>query len=300
MDCFAAVQSAASYLGIVPAIIPALDLNTQLRVTYNQPAGSYTNCDKTFPQLSFNKSLSDTVVSLVYQQPWDLRSYRPGPNKTKDVTSYTPDITWTAATGLHAYSLLVVDPVYLFNPQDPAGPFVIHYMVINVNNTDLKTGTVINPYFGPAPLDSLYHKYLFLLYRQSGLINLTPAQINKLQTRKNFSLPEFVSAHNLGNPVGANWAFAQADLWSPVAQDYIGFKKLDCPALSPTPANENWVHLSPGAFTAIVVIGGLIILVLLALVLYQRSSNKRKVGTGYNALPGGEGGVRKTSVNREK
>jgi phosphatidylethanolamine-binding protein (PEBP) family uncharacterized protein len=286
LDCFAAVQTAASYLGIVPVIIPALDLNTQLRVSYNQPAGSYINCGQTYNEVAFNKSLSDTDVKLVYLQPWDLRSYRPGQNATKDVTSYTPDITWTAATGLHIYSLLVVDPVYLFNPMDPSGPFVNHYMVININNTDLKTGTVINPYFGPAPLDSLYHKYLFLLYRQSGLINLTSAQINKFQTRRNFSLPEFVSAHNLGNPVGANWAFAQADLWSPVAQSYIGFKPLKCP-LSPTPAAADpWVHVSTGAFTAILIIGGLVILILLALVLYQRSANKRKVGSDYNKLAG--------------
>jgi phosphatidylethanolamine-binding protein (PEBP) family uncharacterized protein len=289
MDCFGAVQSAASYLGIVPVIIPALDLNTQLRVSYNQPADTFSNCDTKVNPMAFNKSLSDTDVKLVYQQPWDLRSYRPMPNKTKAITAYTPEITWTAATGLHSYSLLVVDPVYLLNPQDPAGPFVIHYMVININNTDLKTGTVINPYFGPAPLDSLYHKYLFLLYRQPGAINLTPAQITQLQTRRNFSLSEFVGAHGLGNPVGANWAFAQADLWSPVAQDYIGFKPLKCPAVGPTPAESNWVHLSPGAFAAIAVIGGLVILVLLALVCYQRSSNNRKVGTDYNALGGGEG-----------
>ena len=289
---------ACSYLGIVPNIIPALDLNTQLFVSYDQPAASFTNCDHAYPQAAFNQSLSDTDRTLVYHYPWDLRSYRPEANRTAAITAYAPKITWEAATGMHSYTLLVVDPVYILDPLNPDGPFVIHYMAININGTDINTGTVINRYFGPAPLDALYHKYLFLLYHQAEPISLTPAQITKLQTRRNFSLPQFVEDHALGNPVGINWALAQADLWSPVAQDFIGFKPLKCP-LAPSPApDNNYIHLTPGAFAAIMVVGGLLILALFAYVLYQ-CSQKRKVGGDYNQLSGGEG-IRKTSVNRRE
>jgi len=291
-DCFAAVQSAANYLGIVPWIIPALDLTTQLRVSFNQPEDSFMSCGTKITLPAFNQSLSDTDVSAVIHSPWELRSWRPGPNKTTAVTSYTPKITWTAATGLHSYALLVVDPVYILKPLD--GPFVLHYMVLNINNTDILSGKVIAPYFGPAPLESLYHKYLFLLYHQNGVINLPNATIAKLQMRKNFSLNDFVATHGLGNPAGANWAFAQADQWSPVAQDYIGFQHLNCPP-APTPSSsDSWIHLTPGAFTAIVVIGALIILALLALLFFQRNKRRRD---GYDTLPGE--GVRKTSVNRK-
>jgi len=207
----------------------ALDLNTQLRVTFSQPAGEFSYCDATYKPVGFNRSLSDTDVSLVYFQPWDLRSYRPGPNKTKAVTSYAPQISWNNVTDARLYTLLVVDPIFIFDPTSAVGPFLNHYMVININNTNFNSGMVINPYFGPAPLDSLYHKYVFLLYRQQSLITLSPAEITKLQTRKNFNLTTFVQNFTLGNPVGVNWAFAQADLWSAVAQDYIGFKKTHLP-----------------------------------------------------------------------
>jgi len=298
LDCFGAVQQTANSLGIVPKIIPALDLLTQLRVSFNQPADTFMNCESAYKYPGVNMSLSDTNVALVYQTPWDLRSYRPGPNKTKAMTSYVPSITWSKVVEGNLYTLLVVDPIYVLDPASALGPFFTHHMVVTINNTDISTGEVILPYFGPAPLDPLYHKYLFLLYRQPSLLKLTSLELNLILLRKNFNLTTFVTAHTLGNPVGANWAFAMADFWAPVAQSNFGYKPLVCPA-APTPAGQsNYVHLSPGAFTAIAVIGGIIILVLLVLVLRAN----RKVGhstSGYNVLPGGDGG-RKTSVNREK
>lgn len=285
MDCFGAVQTAANALGIVPAIIPALDLNTLLKVSFNQPEGTYSNCDKTYKPAAFNKSLSDTDVTLVVQYPWNLRSYRPGPDKAKSMIAYAPQITWANETEGKLYTLLVIDPIYILSPVAPPGLSMNHYMIINIEGNDLSSGEVVNPYLGPAPSDSLYHKYLFLLYRQSGQIKLTAPELIQLQTRKNFSLPTFVANHTLGNPVGINWAFAQADTWCPVARDYLGIEALKCPT---SPADmPNYVHLSPGGFAAILVIAILIILVLGGLVMKLRSA--RKVGGDhYGALPGGD------------
>jgi len=83
-------------IGIVPKVLPYLNLTTHLGVQYTQPDGNYTNCGQLFVNHAVNFTLNDTGTTL--ESPWNARSYRPTPaGGAPDYTRYQPAISWKPA-----------------------------------------------------------------------------------------------------------------------------------------------------------------------------------------------------------
>lgn len=94
-----------------------------------------------------------------------------------------------------------------------------HWLVINIAGTDLTTGQTVAAYRGPAPSKrSGFHRYVFLVYKQSGLIDIAQPMIanNTREGRLRFNARVFAKTHDLGDPIAANFFVAQYD-------DYVGF-----------------------------------------------------------------------------
>jgi phosphatidylethanolamine-binding protein (PEBP) family uncharacterized protein len=65
------------------------------------------------------------------------------------------------------------------------GRFFLHWLVINIPGLDVKRGEVITPYMGPAPPKGR-HRYVFLLYKQSGRLSA-----KNPHSRQNFTVHQF-------------------------------------------------------------------------------------------------------------
>lgn len=83
-------------------------------------------------------------------------------------------------------TLIVVDPDAHY-PDNPTEKYMLHNLVINTNETIWKYKSP-NP-----PLDSLPHRYMILLYRQSNIINLDET----VNQRNKFNLNAFVKKYKL-------------------------------------------------------------------------------------------------------
>ena len=49
----------------------------------------------------------------------------------------------------------------------------LHGLTINIPGTDVASGTAVTSYLGPDPPDGSPHYYYFLLYEQTGTLQLT-------------------------------------------------------------------------------------------------------------------------------
>lgn len=123
---------------------------------------------------------------------------------------------------------MMVDPLFIIDPSSHLGPFVQHYMVVNIEGNNISTGHIVNHFLGPGASGPAEHKYLFLLYAQNEYVNLSENETIAIQTRMNFNVSVFAAAHNLTNVTGINWVNVKGDTWGPVEQDAFGIAKLDC------------------------------------------------------------------------
>jgi len=227
LNCLSAVLKAAEDNGIFPTVIPNVELETRLSVSFTQPADGYISCGTEYPNPAANTTLVDTGLTI--DTPWNLRSYRPTPaGGTSDFFEYQPAVHWVPESPSTLYTLMMVDPLFVVNQTHPWGPYAQHWMVINVPGNDTSKGEVVNQFLGPAPPDTTYHKYTFVLYKQNGTITLNNTERADIQKRINFDLVAFLEAQNLTNAVGLNWGFAKVDPWALVELDLLGFRPMDC------------------------------------------------------------------------
>jgi len=64
----------------------------------------------------------------------------------------------------------------LYDP-DAVGGNHIHWLVINILDSDINNGKIILPYKGPAPPpNSGKHRYIFEVYEHSDIINIEPME----------------------------------------------------------------------------------------------------------------------------
>lgn len=83
-------------------------------------------------------------------------------------------------------TLIIVDPDAPY-PENPTEKYMLHNLIINTNQ-------IIWNYKSPnPPLDSLPHRYIILLYRQSNLIKLDET----INQRNKFDLNSFVKKYKL-------------------------------------------------------------------------------------------------------
>jgi phosphatidylethanolamine-binding protein (PEBP) family uncharacterized protein len=123
-------------------------------------------------------------------------------NKRELSVDETQDEPEVEIKGDGTYTLLMVDPDAP-SPGDPKFRNFLHWMVINIPVVDIKRGEVVVEYMGPSPPKGK-HRYIFLLYKQSGRMDAQAPH-----DRKGFQPKEFAKHHGLGHPAAACFFYAE-------------------------------------------------------------------------------------------
>lgn len=103
--------------------------------------------------------------------------------------------------------------------QNPGMREILHWMIVNIPGNDLTKGHVFAEYIGAAPpKDSGLHRYIFNVYKQSGMITFdeNPTVYQTIASRMNFTLRKFAAKYNLGDPFLGNMFQAQYDDYVPL------------------------------------------------------------------------------------
>lgn len=123
-----------------------------------------------------------------------------------------PEITWESAPSDY-YTLLMVDPDA---PTKNAPMFreVRHWLVTNIQGSDLSTGEHITEYIGSGPPKHTgLHRYIFLLYKQPNKIDFDIPKTDATSRchRLRFNTKKFAKKYNLGDAVSGNFYQAEWD-----------------------------------------------------------------------------------------
>ncbi len=121
-------------------------------------------------------------------------------------------MNWAVDEGQY-YTLVMTDPDAP-SREDPKFGQIKHWLVLNIPGTDLSKGETLASYRGSAPPEgSGMHRYIFLVYKQSGILkhSETPVEPNSREGRRHFKVREFAKKYNLGQPIAGNFYLAQND-----------------------------------------------------------------------------------------
>ncbi|XP_065089565.1 protein D3-like [Ochlerotatus camptorhynchus] len=133
------------------------------------------------------------------------------PTQVKD----QPTVSWDAEPGA-MYTLIMTDP----DAPSRANPKMRewkHWVVINVPGSDVASGETVAEYVSSAPPQkSGLHRYIFLVYKQSGKVQFDePKLSNRNPNRGKFRAAEFAEKYQLGSPIAGNFYQAQYDDYVP-------------------------------------------------------------------------------------
>ena len=112
---------------------------------------------------------------------------------TPEQTLYEPIVSFKGLTTNKLYSLIMADP-------NAVGGNRIHWLVVNISDSNLKNGKILLEYKGPAPPQgSGIHNYIFLLYEQpeSILLGQDERQIDLNSLLKKLGLNEVKSIYTV-------------------------------------------------------------------------------------------------------
>ncbi|CAG2176914.1 unnamed protein product, partial [Oppiella nova] len=142
------------------------------------------------------------------------------PTQVKD----QPVVDWPADNNSY-YTLLMTDPD-VPSRTDPKFGEGKHWIVINIPGADVSKGQTLVEYMGSGPPKGTgFHRYIFVVYKQTDIINTNEKVISKLtvEGRMQWKLKDFAKQYNLGLPIAANFYQAQFDEWVPVFMKQLGF-----------------------------------------------------------------------------
>ncbi|XP_055353162.1 protein D2-like [Paramacrobiotus metropolitanus] len=125
-------------------------------------------------------------------------------------TEHQPNVAWLSRdSDLFTISMSDLD---VPNRENPVTRSINHWLVINVKKNDLSSGDVIQSYRGPhPPKGSGLHRYVQLVYKQTGRIDKNSLPGALFSDRRKFSIKNFAKEHNLGDPFAGNYYVAQYD-----------------------------------------------------------------------------------------
>ncbi|CAO1342353.1 unnamed protein product [Diamesa serratosioi] len=125
-----------------------------------------------------------------------------------------PTVSWKNAKPNELYTLVMTDPGAIKgrNPNDKEWH---HWIVGNIPGNDVDKGDILTSFLpsGP-PKDSGSHRYVFLLYKQSGKLdfkNQIKLGAYQMDGRSPFSTLDFAKKHNLGEAVAGNFYLTSWD-----------------------------------------------------------------------------------------
>ncbi|XP_055645335.1 protein D3-like [Toxorhynchites rutilus septentrionalis] len=135
------------------------------------------------------------------------------PTQVKD----QPKIEWMADPNSY-YTLFMVDPDAP-SRADPKFRSVCHWYVGNIPGGKIDKGEHRIAFIGSGPPQGTgLHRYVFLVYKQNGKINLSDAPRTSNRSRNNrlnFQHKDFVNRYKLGELVAGNFYRAQFDDYVP-------------------------------------------------------------------------------------
>ncbi|XP_054286560.1 protein D1-like [Macrosteles quadrilineatus] len=133
--------------------------------------------------------------------------------------------SWADPQGFYLLAMVDPDAPSVINPE--AREF-LHWLVGNIQGTDLSSGDVIAEYIGSGPpKDSGFHRYVFLVYQQPEKIIFEEPRVNKttIMFRRKFSIRKFAEKYTLGDPKALNVYQAEYDDYVPILHAQFGLKK---------------------------------------------------------------------------
>lgn len=140
-----------------------------------------------------------------------------GNELTPTQVKYQPKIEWTADPDAY-YTLFMVDPDAP-SRADPKFRSVCHWFVGNIPGDRIDEGDHRIAFIGSGPPQgSGLHRYVFLIYKQNGKLDLSDAPRTSNRSRKNrlnFQHGDFVKRYELGDLVAGNFYRAQFDDYVP-------------------------------------------------------------------------------------
>ncbi|XP_043653523.1 protein D2 [Drosophila teissieri] len=134
------------------------------------------------------------------------------PTQVKD----QPVVDWDAQPG-EFYTLIMTDPDAPSRAEPKFREFK-HWILANIHGNDLESGDAIAEYIGSGPPQGTgLHRYVFLLYKQSGKLEFDEERVSKKsrKDRPKFSAAKFAKKHELGTPVAGTFYQAQYDDYVP-------------------------------------------------------------------------------------
>ncbi|XP_039492541.1 protein D2 [Drosophila santomea] len=134
------------------------------------------------------------------------------PTQVKD----QPVVEWDAQPG-EFYTLIMTDPDAPSRAEPKFREFK-HWILANIHGNDLESGDAIAEYIGSGPPQGTgLHRYVFLLYKQSGKLEFDEERVSKRsrKDRPKFSAAKFAKKHELGNPIAGTFYQAQYDDYVP-------------------------------------------------------------------------------------
>lgn len=119
-----------------------------------------------------------------------------------------PKVTWKDAKESEFYTLILVDAL-------GKGREWLHWLGANIPGNNIDKGAFPVSFFPSAPpKDSGEHRYVFLLYKQPGKLDLQGQQrisTFQMEGRDNFPIKAFVDKFKLGSPIAGNFYLASWD-----------------------------------------------------------------------------------------
>ncbi|ERL88969.1 protein D2 [Dendroctonus ponderosae] len=141
------------------------------------------------------------------------------PTQVKD----QPKLKWSADPSAF-YTVCMTDPDAP-SRKKPTYREWHHWLVVNVPGSDISKGEVLSGYVGSGPPEKTgLHRYVFLIYKQSGKLTFDEPRIPDTSgdKRASFSIRKFAEKYKLGNPVAGNFYQAQYDDYVPILYKKLG------------------------------------------------------------------------------
>lgn len=127
-----------------------------------------------------------------------------------------PVVEWEAQPNDY-YTLIMTDPDAPSRAEPKVREFK-HWVVVNIPGNDVASGEALAEYVGSGPpKDTGLHRYVFLLYKQTGKLQFDGARVSNKsrRNRPKFHAAKFAEHHQLGNPIAGTFYQAQYDDYVP-------------------------------------------------------------------------------------
>lgn len=192
-----------------------------------------------FKQNFRNLSVSSTLVQMLKQgvvpdvidtEPANVVEIQYGEKVVSMGNQLTPSevraiptvIQWPVEEGAF-YTLCMTDPDAPCR-ENPKYREWHHWLVINIQGSDVSSGTTMSEYVGAGPPKGTgLHRYVYVIYKQPGQIKCDEKHLTNTSGdhRGKFKIRNFAKKYKLGEPIAANFFLASWDDYVPLLYEQL-------------------------------------------------------------------------------